>query len=78
MKTMSTKMSVKKGDTVTILKGKDAGKSGKVLRVFPKENKVLVDGLNLFKKHKRPTKQGQKGEMVSLPRPINRSNVAVK
>lgn len=71
-------MSVKKGDTVTILKGKDAGKSGKVLRVFPKENKVLVDGLNLFKKHKRPTKQGQKGEMVSLPRPINRSNVAVK
>lgn len=71
-------MSVKKGDTVTILKGKDAGKSGKVLRVFPKENKVLVEGLNLFKKHKRPTKQGQKGEMVSLPRPINRSNVAVK
>lgn len=78
MKTMSTKMSVKKGDTVTITKGKDAGKSGKVLRVFPQENKVLVEGLNLFKKHKRPTKQGQKGEMVSLPRPINRSNVKVK
>ncbi len=63
---------------MTITKGKDAGKSGKVLRVFPQENKVLVDGLNLFKKHKRPTKQGQKGEMVSLPRPINRSNVKVK
>ncbi|MDO8601580.1 MAG: 50S ribosomal protein L24 [bacterium] len=75
---MNIKMSVKKGDTVTILKGKDTGKSGKVLRVFPKENKVLIDGLNLFKKHKRPTKQGQKGEMVSLPRPINRSNVKVK
>lgn len=61
-----------------ILKGKDAGKSGKVLRVFPKINRVLVDGVNLYKKHKRPTKQGQKGEVVSLPRAINRSNVAVK
>lgn len=72
------KMSVKKGDTVTVMKGKDAGKSGKVIRVFPKENKVLVEGLNLFKKNKRPVKQGQKGEVVSLPRPINRSNVKVK
>lgn len=72
------KMSVKKGDTVVILKGKDAGKSGKVLCVFPKINRVLVEGVNLYKKHKRPTKQGQKGEVVSLPRAINRSNVAVK
>ncbi len=72
------KMSVKKGDTVTILKGKDAGKSGKVLRVIPKENKVVVEGINLYKKHQRPKKQGQKGEMVSLPRAINRSNIAVK
>jgi len=72
------KMTVKKGDMVIVRKGKDAGKSGKIIRVFPKENKVLVDGLNLFKKHKRPTKQGQKGEMVSLPRPINRSNVELK
>lgn len=71
-------MSVKKGDTVTILKGKDAGKSGKVIRVFPKANRVLVEGINLYKKHKRATKAGQKGEMVTLPRAINRSNVVVK
>ncbi len=72
------KMSVKKGDTVVVLKGKDAGKSGKVLRVFPKINRVLVEGVNLFKKNKRPTKQGQKGEIITLPRTINRSNIRVK
>lgn len=72
------KMSIKKGDTVIITKGKDAGKSGKVLRVFPKLNRVLVEGVNMFKKHKRPTKQGQKGEIVNLPRAIHRSNVSLK
>lgn len=72
------KMSVKKGDTVVILKGKDRSKSGKVLRVFPKTNKVLVEGINMVKRHKRPTKQGEKGQMVSIARPIDRSNVKVK
>lgn len=72
------KMSVKKGDTVLVLKGKDRTKSGKVLRVFPKENKVLVEGINMVKKHKRPMKQGEKGQVVSIARPINRSNVRVK
>lgn len=71
-------MSVKKGNTVVIMKGKDAGKSGKVLRVFPKTNKVLVEGVNMVKKHKRPTKEGEKGQLVSIARPIDRSNVKVK
>jgi large subunit ribosomal protein L24 len=72
------KMSVKKGNTVLVMKGKDAGKSGKVLHVFPKMNKVLVEGVNLVKKHKRATKQGEKGQLVSIARPIDRSNVRVK
>ncbi len=72
------KMSIKKGDTALIMKGKDAGKSGKVLRVFPKANKVLVEGINMVKKHKKPTKQGEKGQTVSIARPIDRSNIAKK
>jgi large subunit ribosomal protein L24 len=75
---MITKMSIKKGDTVLVLKGKDRTKSGKVVRVFPKMNKVLVEGINMVKKHKRPTKQGEKGQTVSVARPIDRSNVRVK
>ena len=69
------KFSIKKGDSVTIIAGKDAGKTGKVVKVFPKLNRVLVEGVNMFKKHKRPTKQGQKGQIVSIARTIHRSNV---
>jgi large subunit ribosomal protein L24 len=72
------KMSIKKGDTVTILKGKDRTKSGKVLQVFPKANKVLVEGVNMVKKHKKATQQGEKGTLVSVARPIDRSNVVKK
>jgi large subunit ribosomal protein L24 len=72
------KISIKKGDTVTVITGKDNGKSGKVLQVFPKTNRVLVEGINMFKKHKRPTKQGEKGQVVSIVRTIHRSNVVKK
>ncbi len=68
-------MKIKKGDTVKIIKGKDKGKTGKVLKVFFKNNKILIEGLNLFKKHVRPKRQGEKGEIVLVPRPINVSNV---
>lgn len=68
-------MKIKKGDTVKIIVGKDKGKSGKVLKVIPQDNRVLIEGLNLFKKNVRPKKQGEKGEIVSLPRAINSSNV---
>mgnify|MGYP001593508061 FL=1 len=54
-------MKIKKGDTVKIISGKDRGKQGKVLRVFSKSEKILVDGVSLRKKHQRPKKQGQKG-----------------
>lgn len=68
-------MKIRKGDTIKIITGKDNGKSGKVLKVLPQKNKILIDGLNLYKKHVRPKRQGEKGEVVSVPRPIDVSNV---
>lgn len=68
-------MKIKKNDIVQIIVGKDKGKSGKVLKVFLKGNKILIDGLNLYKKHVRPKKEGEKGQLVSVPRPINVSNI---
>lgn len=66
---------IKKNDTVKILSGKDRGKTGKVLSVDPVAGTVLLDGLNVFKKHARPRKQGEKGQIVSLPRPLYLSKV---
>lgn len=70
-------MNIKKGDNVIVLKGKDAGKKGKVLRVFPSAGTVLVDGLNLKKRHKRKTSANGKGQMVDMSHPLRRSNVAL-
>jgi large subunit ribosomal protein L24 len=70
-------MKIRKGDNVMIMSGKDRGKSGKVLRVLPKMDKVLVEGFNLAKKAMRPKKQGQKGEIVSVARPLHASNVMI-
>ncbi len=67
-------MKIKKGDTVLIISGKDKGKKGKVLEAFPKERKVMVEGVNLRKKHQRPKKSGEKGQIVELPGPISVSN----
>lgn len=69
------KMTIKKGDQVTAITGKDRGKSGKVIAVFAETNRVLVEGINMYKKHQKPTKQGEKGQIVTLPRSIHRSNV---
>ena len=68
-------MKIKKGDNVKIITGKDKGKSGKIVRVLVKENKVIVDGLNMMKKHQRPRKSGEKGSMMNMAMPINASNV---
>jgi len=67
-------MKIKKGDTVLIIAGKDRGRKGKVLKAFPKENKILVEGINLKKKHQRPRRSGEKGQIVILPAPIDVSN----
>jgi len=68
-------MKIKKGDNVQIIAGKDKGKQGKILKVDIKSGKVLVQGLNLYKKHQRPKKQGEKGEIISVARPLNFSNI---
>ena len=68
-------MRIKKGDTVQIITGKDRGKSGKVMRVNPQQERVIVEGLNLYKKHVKPRRQGEKGQVVEVPRPIHASNV---
>ncbi len=70
-------MKIRKNDIIKILTGKDKNKTGKVLKVFPAKNKILVENLNIFKKHVRPKKQGEKGQIISIPRPIDVSNVAI-
>lgn len=68
-------MKIKKGDQVLIINGKDKGKKGKVLEAFPGEGKVVVEGVNIAKKHHRPKQQGEKGQMIEMPKPIDVSNV---
>lgn len=68
-------MKIHKGDNVVMLRGKDARKKGKVLTSFPKEGRIIVEGLNLVKKHLRPKKQGQKGQIVEIPRRVDASGV---
>jgi large subunit ribosomal protein L24 len=68
-------MKIKKNDQVKILIGKDKGKTGKVLRVLSGEKKVVVDGVNIVKKHIRPRKEGEQGQRVEIPGKTNISNV---
>ncbi len=68
---------IKKGDIVQAIKGKDKGKKGKVLNVFLATGRVLVEGLNLAKKHKRQSSQEQKGGIISIEMPISISNLAL-
>jgi large subunit ribosomal protein L24 len=70
-------MKIKKNDLVKMLAGKDSGKTGKVLRVYPAEKKVVVDGLNMLKKHNKPRKEGEKGQRVEIPRKIDISNAMI-
>jgi large subunit ribosomal protein L24 len=68
-------MKIRKGDNVMVISGKDRGKSGKVLGVFPKTNSVVIEGMNIRKKHRRSKKQGQKGQVIQMPFPISASSV---
>jgi large subunit ribosomal protein L24 len=68
-------MKIKKGDTVLITSGKDRGRKGKVLEASPKESRILVEGINLRKKHQRPKKSGEKGQIVEMPGPIHISDI---
>ena len=68
----------RKGDTVRVLSGKDKGREGKVLRVYPEEDRVLVEGVNMRKRHRRPRRVGEKGSIVQVATPLALSNVMPK
>ena len=67
-------MKIKKGDQVRIISGKDRGKRGKVLYAFPAEGKITVEKINIVKRHTRPKKEGEKGQRVEVPAPLDASN----
>ena len=71
-------MKIKKDDNVIVLTGKDKGKTGKVLKAMPKEGRVIVSGINMYKKNQKSRKQGQKGQVIEVNGSINVSNVALK
>lgn len=68
-------MKIKKGDKVKIITGKDKGKTGPVLKSFPKDSMVLVEDINKNKLHQKPRKQGEKGKIIEQATPIHISNV---
>ena len=71
------KMTVKSGDNVLVITGKDKGKTGKVTAVYADENKVLIDNVNIVSKHQKPKSQQDKGGIFKRPAPIEASNVLV-
>ena len=68
-------MKIRKGDTVLIISGKDKGRKAKVIEALPKSGRIIVEGINLRKKHIRPKKSGEKGQIVELPGSFSASNV---
>ena len=70
-------MKIKKGDTVIVISGADKGKQGIVQRAYPKLNKVVVEGVNVHKKHRKPTQQSPEGSIVEIYVPIDVCKVAL-
>ena len=70
-------MKVKVGDTVRVIAGKDKGKEGKIIKTFKSENRVVVEGLNIVKRHSKPRTTEDKGGIIEIEAPIHVSNVKV-
>lgn len=70
-------MRIKKGDTVVVISGKDKGKKGKVLQVLPKQNRVIVEGVNMISKHQRSDQHLQQGGIINREAAIHASNVMI-
>lgn len=68
-------MKIRKNDQVLIIAGKDKGKKGKVVAVLSKQNKVVVEGINIVKRHMKPKNEGQKGQIIDMPSPLDVSKV---
>lgn len=71
-------MKIKKGDKVIVIAGKERGKKGTVSLALPKQNKIVIDGLNVQKKHRRATRAGGKGQIIDIAMPIHVSNVMMQ
>lgn len=69
------KLHVKKDDTVFVITGKDKGKKGRIIAAYPRQNRVLVEGINMMKKHAKPSQQNPQGGIISQEAPIHVSNV---
>ena len=69
------KMHVSKGDTVRVMRGDDKGKEGKILRLYPKTGRVLVEGINIVKKHRKARRAEEQSGIIEMPAPIHHSNV---
>lgn len=70
-------MKIRKGDQILVISGKDKGRKGKVIEALSKEARIIIENINLRKKHVRPKKSGEKGQIVELPGPLNVSNVKI-
>lgn len=71
-------MNIKKGDNVIVISGKDKGKEGKVTRALPKDERVVVEGVNIKKRHQKPRRRDAKGQIVEFSAPVHVSNVMIK
>ncbi|MCE8164511.1 50S ribosomal protein L24 [Porphyromonas gingivalis] len=72
-----SKLHIKKGDTVMVISGEDKGHSGRVLEVLVKEQRAIVEGLNMIKKHAKPSAKNPQGGIISMEAPIHISNLNV-
>lgn len=70
-------MRIKKGDLVKKIAGKDKGKQGKVIKTIPKENKIVVEKMNIIKKHRKPKREGEKGQIVEIAASFDCSNAMI-
>jgi len=70
-------MRIKKNDNIIVISGNDKNKTGKVLKVYPKVNRVIVEGINIHKRHTKPSQKNQQGGIVEQEAPINVSNVMI-
>jgi large subunit ribosomal protein L24 len=71
------KMKLRKGDRVQVLQGKDRGETGEIIRVLPKSNRVIVEGVNMVKKHQRATSAAKQGGIIDKDMPMHASSVAI-
>jgi len=70
-------MKIKRNDNVLVVKGKDRGKTGRVIAVFPKTSKIIVEGLNIYKKHAKPSQKYPQGGIMDVNMPISSANIQV-